>query len=506
MTADIERICTDGVRSVFDVVKSSCTQEPKSLSRETLLSALLDDVRPTARRLREAFAAVEEADIPENLLHAMWQGAITGATDPAAHVTGAFFPGLGHMIGGAFAAWRKSDQQRNVVEAYDSSLDAFFSKIDAAVEELIWRILESTQTSGGKDAIALARLREQFAEFDELGNILENADDETDWTDIVERAKKLVETLPDLALAHCYLAQAYFGAGDFHACDVAAYTAHELDPDYIFAAFMFFRARLGKEQIAEAVATADYLLQRWPEDQGLRRGIAANLFDLEDFNPVADVARAAVTGLPDSDITKIISLRAAGVGDDLRTAKTLLLEIVKDFDLCSPEVVELLRSRKDLAKLRTEPEVAPILNDPVDVDRLSRMYFPPSDKVAFGFLPVHKTAAAEGVGSLLHGEVPICYIDDTTSGDGKNGLILTQTRLLWKGFWAEPKECPYDEIAMPILTDEEDGSSGSTLSIVPTWAEDEDDLMEVNVLDTTGKRALYCILCFLSAVDSAKAG
>jgi hypothetical protein len=465
-----------------------------SFSQETAASSLLDDVKPTARRLRDAYREVQDAEIPENTIEALWQGAKAGMTDPSAHVAGAFFPGIGHAVGGAFAAWRQGDRQRKILQADESAVDDFWSELRESVERAIWRLLEVAEKRGYKFVMPLTSLRAGFDELAALGDKLEEDSDQgTEWLEVVRTAEALVERMPDIPLAHCLLSQAHFEHGNFHASDVAAYKAHELDPDYIFAAFMFFRARLGKKQIAESVECANYLMHRWPENDGMKSSIAANLYDLQDFGLVAEVAGRAIVGLPKSFFTEIISIRLAAMAGDFETGKRKLLELVNDSTIFSVSLANTIRHMEDLRELLSEAEIKGVFSRPTDISKVARLLFPITDKVFFGSIPADRGAAMIGVGSALKGEQPLIYVDDTLSGDGKNGLILTRTRIIWKGFWSDAIDYGFNDLIAPLLIDGDEGEN--SLKLVPSDAEDEDDLIEVSLFDSAKRRALYCILC-----------
>ena len=188
---------------------------------------MIDELKASAGKAHTAHLEVEKADIPDSTLEAMWQGVKATVTDPKTALATTFLPGVGNFIAGAWATWKLGKEQDEVLERFNLTIDAFWSRVRQVIGSAIWDHFRQAEESGYTFPEPLPLLREKFDRLSDLE--IRIGDEEEDSPSLLVAAQEVALEHPDLATAHLLLAQAYFFTEDYHNADIAAYRSQELD-------------------------------------------------------------------------------------------------------------------------------------------------------------------------------------------------------------------------------------------------------------------------------------
>ena len=464
-----------------------------SLNERRLADQLFDQVSPQLRSLRNADLEVEHQDIPDGFFEQLKQSFNVGATDPFTHVAGSFFPGIGHAIGGAFAQFRKGQQQQKALEEYQRCVSELIEALQESCRHAIWTALESLAEHGIELGAPFPLVKGRLSSLQTLDSSVSEAysSDSPNWSALLPAARKLSEALPDVSHTHYLLSEIAFKLQDYQSADEAAYAAHRLDGNDPYSAITMLKARIGKKDWELASQTADYIFQMWLEKPEILEIVAANLLDFPNYQPVRILAGKIVALIPDSIIPRLTQIRLSALNGDASAVGASITQIILTEDPPLEHVLHTIISAEELQRVINQTELCNILTSPLDLEKVTRVFFTPSDKISFGALPHGKDAIGQGVGLHLNGEKVVFYVDATATGDGKNGVILTPTRVLWKSFWTDSYAISFTKIEDLLYDD-----SGN-LTLLLNEETDEDEVTSIDVLDGEFRDKLYRVLAII---------
>jgi hypothetical protein len=482
-----------GCSKLVQVLYSSLQITEGNLNERRLADQVFDQVSVQLRSLRNADLEVEHQDIPEGFFDQLKQSFTVGATDPLTHVAGSFLPGIGHAIGGAFAQFRKGQQQQKALEEYQRCVGELIEGLQESCGHAIWNALENLAEQGIELSAPFHVVKGRLSSLQALDSSVSEAYSSSapNWSALLPAARKLSEALPDVSYAHYLLSEIAFKLQDYYGADEAAYTAHQLDAADPYSAITMLKARIGKMDWELAAQTGDYIFQRWREKPEILEIAAANLLDFPNYEPVGTLAGEIVNLIPESIIQRLTQIRLSALNGDSATLRASITKILLTEDPPLEHVLHTIIAAEELQRVIIQTEFRNVLTFPVDLEKVARLFFTPSDKVSFGELPHGKDAIGQGVGLHLNGEKVIFYVDATATGDGKNGVILTPTRVLWKGFWTDSYAIAFTKIEDLLYDDSGD------LTLFLNEDAGDDDLINIDVLDGEFRDKLYRVLAII---------
>ena len=350
-----------------------------------------------------------------------------------------------------------------MLEAFDQTMDAFWSRVQQVIESAIWNNLRKAEESGYTFPEPLSLLREKF---DRLRSLeIRIGGEEEDSPSLLVAAQEVALELPDLATAHLVLAYAYFFTEDYHNADIAAYRSQELDPENAEANFMMFLSRTRKEQWGDAAASASYLLQQWPGDEDRRDLIITTLNEFPDGASIEGLLQEAVKPAKRTSAVAVAKIRLAMLKGNEASVYDQLVKLIKeeDFDLSCMETILGFGEGCPVSL----PLLRGVLYPPKRPKKLINIIFPVGGKALTKIPESKRVSVMSGVGRRLLNEDVLLYVDDTALllPGNKEGLILTPTRMIWKEAWEEPLDMRYDSITDLHYENEDDDDELSTIII-----------------------------------------
>ncbi len=500
-----ESVLTGFEHGLQSVMNASAEMLPFAVSHELLSKSgtrLADRLDGRIRRYRLAREECVAKKVPQSdldeILNVVRISRESGSNlmihGISAFVTGGVSIPVSAAIGGALAL-KKAKEQNKAEEEMEAATADLWEGTSALSFAAIWELIGDSQLAFPDRPETLERKFEHL--WDTVLAVGRAHEDELPWKEVVERATRDVENLPDVAASHLNLAAAALEFGNLKVAENSAYQVTTLDPAQHSAVWILYRARMKSQQWDLAAETGQYLLDNIPEEE--REQCAESIVAvLEEYPALAPVpgliamVELALSHIKEPNIlTHYAKARLTATTGNGAEAWRLLREFAKT-QFPTPEFLDVVRSTTEFQDLF---ETYPGLYTQIDHEFLVDFFFCFNDAngIFTGQIPSDRHKFETKIGSALRGEKLLLFCDITWRNNGANGVILTPTRLIWKSFASSPKEVRYSDLKGAFLEDELEETFG-----IETHSGDQSTGVTIAKKDFVARLVRYLNLCVRS--------